>query len=143
MEDAVKSGLDALATAQQLAAAPLHPGCGRDVQGGVGNAFKELAHLIKGGANVRVATIGMGGYDTHENQGTDQGGYLYSRLNELARAMNAFFDRPGRGRLRRHHHGVVRVRSAGGAERHRAPTTATAAWWSSRPGKQGGRFAAG
>ncbi|MEK8109857.1 hypothetical protein NKG94_46315 [Micromonospora sp. M12] len=37
-----------------------------------------------------VATVGMGGYDTHENQGTREGGQLYNRLNELATAMAAF-----------------------------------------------------
>jgi uncharacterized protein (DUF1501 family) len=33
----------------------------------------------------------MGGYDTHEDQGTESGGYLFRRLNELANALNAFF----------------------------------------------------
>ena len=51
----------------------------------------QLAQLIKGGANVRVATIGMGGYDTHEGEGVGAGGYLFGRLNELARAMDSFF----------------------------------------------------
>src|SRR5262249_44278130 len=59
---------------------------------GVGFAFRELASLIKGGANVRVATIGFGGWDTHENQGTRPGGYLFNHVNELAKAMAAFFD---------------------------------------------------
>lgn len=90
VEESVKGGLDALATAQQIAAKPYVPAPGVTYNG-VGNAFKELAMLIKGGANVRVATIGMGGYDTHEQQGTNSGGYLFGRLNELARAMDAFF----------------------------------------------------
>jgi uncharacterized protein (DUF1501 family) len=97
LEDSVGAGLDALATAQQLAAQGYTPANGVTYQG-VGNAFKELAHLIKGGANVRVATIGMGGYDTHENQGTADNGYLHGRLGELARAMKAFFDDLGEQR---------------------------------------------
>jgi uncharacterized protein (DUF1501 family) len=92
IEDAVSAGLTALSTAQKLAADGYTPAEGVTYQG-IGNQFKELAHLIKGGANVRVATIGMGGYDTHENQGTNNGtgGYLYGRLAELAAAMAAFF----------------------------------------------------
>ena len=57
----------------------VHAGRRREYDG-VGNAFKQLAQLIKGGANVRVATVGMGGYDTHENEGTRDGGYLFGRL---------------------------------------------------------------
>ncbi len=91
VEGSVKAGLEALATAQKLAAQGYTPADGVTYEG-VGSAFRELAQLIKGGANVRVATIGMGGYDTHENQGSNPGGYLYRRLNELARAMQAFFD---------------------------------------------------
>ena len=90
VEESVKGGLDALATAQQIASKPYVPAPGVTYNG-VGNAFRELAMLIKGGANVRVATIGMGGFDTHEQQGTNSGGYLFGRLNELARGMDAFF----------------------------------------------------
>jgi uncharacterized protein (DUF1501 family) len=92
VEASVLSGLDALATAQTLAANGYTPTEGVRYEGGVGGAFREFAHLIKGGANVRVGTIGVGGYDTHENQGSNQGGYLFGRLGELARAMAAFFD---------------------------------------------------
>jgi uncharacterized protein (DUF1501 family) len=90
VEDSVKAGLNALATAQQISAKPYTPANGVTYTG-VGNAFKELAILIKGGANVRVATIGMGGYDTHENEGTGPGGYLFGQLNQLANALAAFF----------------------------------------------------
>ncbi|MEV7227037.1 DUF1501 domain-containing protein [Polymorphospora sp. NPDC051019] len=91
VEESVHAGLAALATARKLAAQGYEPAEGVTYEG-VGNAFRQLAHLIKGGANVRVATIGMGGYDTHENQGTRDGGYLYRRLGELASALAAFFD---------------------------------------------------
>ncbi|MGN9808884.1 DUF1501 domain-containing protein [Micromonospora sp. BQ11] len=90
VEEAVQDGLSALATAQRLAAKPYQPAEGVTYDG-VGYAFQQLAQLIKGGANVRVATVGMGGYDTHENQGTAEGGQLWRRLNELASAMAAFF----------------------------------------------------
>jgi uncharacterized protein (DUF1501 family) len=90
VEESVRDGLKALSLAQKLAADGYEPTEGIQYEG-IGYAFRQLAHLIKGGANVRVATIGMGGYDTHENQGT-RDGQLYNRLGELARAMTAFFD---------------------------------------------------
>ncbi len=86
----MQEGLAALTLAQKLAADGYEPAEGVEYQG-IGNAFRQLAQLIKGGANVRVATIGMGGWDTHENQGT-QGGYLFNHMGELAGAMAAFFD---------------------------------------------------
>src|SRR5262245_12675888 len=33
----------------------------------------------------------MGGFDTHEDEGPNPGGFLFKRLNELARGMPAFF----------------------------------------------------
>lgn len=90
VQEAVLDGMGALATAQRLAAKPYQPAAGVKYEG-VGYAFQQLAQLIKGGANVRVATVGMGGYDTHENQGTRDGGQLHRRLNELATAMAGFF----------------------------------------------------
>jgi len=67
------------------------PANGATYTGGLGNSFRELALLIKGGANVRAATIGVGGFDTHEDEGTRPGGYLFGKLGELATAMAAFF----------------------------------------------------
>jgi uncharacterized protein (DUF1501 family) len=90
VELAVKAGVNALNLASTLGRERYVAANGAQYQGGVGNAFATLAQLIKGGANVRVATVSQGGYDTHENQGRG-GGYLYGRLNELARAIAAFF----------------------------------------------------
>jgi uncharacterized protein (DUF1501 family) len=91
VEEAVQSGLSALATARKLSATEYKPADGVQYSGGVGDAFKQLARLIKGGANVRVGTVTMGGYDTHENQGTNDG-HLHRQLNDLAKALAAFFD---------------------------------------------------
>src|SRR5262245_32286954 len=90
VEASVKAGLEALAKAQQIASTAYTPANGA-IYDGIGNSFKQLAQLIKGGANVRVATIGMGGFDTHEDEGPQEGGYLYGRLGELARGLAAFF----------------------------------------------------
>jgi len=91
LEEVVASGLDALAQAQQLSATPYQPAEGVTYAGPVGNAFKELAMLIKRGANVRVATVGTGGYDTHENEEPHEGGYLYRKLNDLASNLASFY----------------------------------------------------
>jgi uncharacterized protein (DUF1501 family) len=90
VQDSVQAGLKALSLAQKLAADGYQPAEGVTYDG-IGYQFEQLAHLIKGGANVRIATIGMGGWDTHSNQGT-RDGYLSQHLNELARALAAFFD---------------------------------------------------
>ena len=90
IESPVKAGIDALTLASKLAQEGYTPANGVKYTG-VGNAFKELAQLIKGGANVRIATVGMGGWDTHENQGT-RGGYVATHFGELATGMAAFFD---------------------------------------------------
>jgi uncharacterized protein (DUF1501 family) len=89
VQESVRDGLKALSLAQKLAADGYEPAEGVEYEG-IGYAFQQLAHLIKGGANVRVATIGMGGWDTHENQGTREG-YVFNHLGELAAAMAAFF----------------------------------------------------
>jgi uncharacterized protein (DUF1501 family) len=91
VQDSVQEGLAALSLAQKLSADGYKPAAGVEYQG-IGFAFQQLAHLIKGGANVRVATIGMGGWDTHEQQGTQDGGYLFNHMGELAKAMADFFD---------------------------------------------------
>jgi uncharacterized protein (DUF1501 family) len=91
LEVAVRSGLNALANAAQLTAAPYEPAEGVTYEGPVANALKELALLIKRGANVRVATVGTGGYDTHENEGPLEGGFLYAKLNDLATALAMFY----------------------------------------------------
>ena len=82
----VVGGLDAVLAAPRLATPAAPPGTG------IAGALTQVARLLKGGARVRVAAVGMDGFDTHENQGTGPGGYLYGLLNELARALAAFFD---------------------------------------------------
>jgi uncharacterized protein (DUF1501 family) len=91
VESSVKSALQALTLARTVANTKYTPANGVDYGGGVGNSFRELARLIKGGGGVRAATIAMGGYDTHEGQGTNNG-QLFGRLEDLATAMSAFFD---------------------------------------------------
>jgi uncharacterized protein (DUF1501 family) len=56
-----------------------------------GTAFKTLAQLVKLNVGVQIATIDVGGWDTHDNQGNGSGGYLARPLADLARALQAFY----------------------------------------------------
>ncbi|MGN9912404.1 DUF1501 domain-containing protein [Phytohabitans sp. LJ34] len=87
VQDAVAATLGAVRAVPGMA---YRPADGVEYDG-IGLAFRQVAHLIKGGANVRVAAIADGGWDTHEDQGTQDGGYLHGRLTDLARGMAAFF----------------------------------------------------
>jgi len=56
-----------------------------------GNNLKTIAQLIKADLGLRVATIDLGGWDTHENQGDGSGGYLATtQLQPMAQALAAF-----------------------------------------------------
>jgi uncharacterized protein (DUF1501 family) len=51
-----------------------------------GNQLKDLAQLIKSGIGVEVATLDLGGWDTHNNQATE----LNALLDQLAKSLAAF-----------------------------------------------------
>ncbi len=57
--------------------------------GGVGNAFQQVACLVKGGVGLEIACLEMGGWDTHVAQGADIGWHAL-RLTELGEALAAF-----------------------------------------------------
>jgi uncharacterized protein (DUF1501 family) len=60
--------------------------------GSFGNNLKTIAQLIKADLGLRVATIDLGGWDTHENQGDGAGGYLSTtQLTPLAQGLAAFY----------------------------------------------------
>lgn len=56
-----------------------------------GGGLQTVAQLIKLQLGLRVATIDLGGWDTHEYQGDDGGGYFASRIGELAAGLAAFY----------------------------------------------------
>jgi uncharacterized protein (DUF1501 family) len=58
---------------------------------GFGNSLQSVAQLIKMQLGLRVATVDLGGWDTHEYQGEDGGGYFASRIGELASGLAAFY----------------------------------------------------
>ena len=56
-----------------------------------GEHLRTLAQMIKLDLGLQVATVDIGGWDTHEGQGAGSEGYLAGLLGELAQGMNAFY----------------------------------------------------
>ena len=59
--------------------------------GSFGNNLQAVAQMIKMQIGLRVATVDLGGWDTHEYQGDEGGGYFQDHLSELARGLGAFY----------------------------------------------------
>lgn len=100
-QSAPQSGLDSQAQVvfetvdmlQSLNAQGYQPANGAqypDDEEGFGLALKQVAQLIKANVGLEVACIDLGGWDTHENQGT-HGGFFQHQLNTLARGLSAFY----------------------------------------------------
>lgn len=56
-----------------------------------GQNMKTIAQLIKLDIGLRIATVDLGGWDTHENQGNGAGGYYAGLVGEYAAALAAFY----------------------------------------------------
>ncbi len=64
----------------------------------LGRHFETIAAMAKLDLGLRVATVDFGGWDTHNGQGEDGGGYFYYHVEELATALAAFYrDMDGSG----------------------------------------------
>ncbi|MEM9552723.1 MAG: DUF1501 domain-containing protein [Acidobacteriota bacterium] len=59
--------------------------------GSLGDHFETIARMIKLDLGLRVATVDFGGWDTHNGQGDDGGGYFAGHLGQLAHALAAFY----------------------------------------------------
>ncbi len=59
-------------------------------QGTFGRNLQAVAQMIKLQLRLRVATVDLGGWDTHEYQGDAGTGYFAGRLGELATSLEAF-----------------------------------------------------
>lgn len=57
--------------------------------GRLGQSLRQIAQLIRADLGLEIAFADVGGWDTHVNQGADQG-QLGQRLDELGRALTAF-----------------------------------------------------
>lgn len=64
--------------------------------GRLGQSLQQIAQLIKAGLGLEIAFADMSGWDTHVNQGNDQG-QLSARLRELGQAVAAFATDLGEG----------------------------------------------
>lgn len=58
---------------------------------GFGNYLRVVAQMIKMQVGLRVATIDLGGWDTHDTQGEGAGGYFASHIGQLAQGMAALY----------------------------------------------------
>ena len=93
---------------------PLHFSCGRaldavdivelNVEGGYtpdngadypsgsfGNNLRAIAQIIKIGLGLRIATLDLGGWDTHNGQGNDGGGFFFDNVEQLSEGLHAFY----------------------------------------------------
>ena len=65
--------------------------------GTIGSTFgiqlQNIAQLIKRNVGLRIATVDLGGWDTHNGQGNPSGGYDYfgNQVQGLSEALNAFY----------------------------------------------------
>lgn len=61
-----------------------------DDAGSFGSHLKTVAQMVKLELGLQVATLDLGGWDTHENQGSDGGGYFANLVGDLASGLAAF-----------------------------------------------------
>ncbi len=58
--------------------------------GGFGDALKDVARLIKAKLGMTIATVDVGGWDMHTNEGRVDGGDLFNHMKELDQGLSAF-----------------------------------------------------
>jgi uncharacterized protein (DUF1501 family) len=58
--------------------------------GGFGDALKDVARLVKAKLGMTVATIDVGGWDMHTNEGRIDGGDMLNHLKEIDQGLSAF-----------------------------------------------------
>ncbi|MEM7536137.1 MAG: DUF1501 domain-containing protein [Chloroflexota bacterium] len=89
------SGLETLNTIDTIElAAPenYEPEGGAEYPGGsFGNNLQSIAQMIKMQLGLRVATMDLGGWDTHDGQGNGGGGYFSNQMGQLSNGLNALY----------------------------------------------------
>jgi uncharacterized protein (DUF1501 family) len=58
----------------------------------LGNRLKTLAQLLKMNLGIQVATVDMGGWDTHKYQGQGKDGTFAKQVEQLSGAVHAFYE---------------------------------------------------
>jgi uncharacterized protein (DUF1501 family) len=56
-----------------------------------GRHLQGIAQMIRMDLGLRVATVDLGGWDTHENQGAGSGGYLEGLLGQVSNGLSALY----------------------------------------------------
>jgi uncharacterized protein (DUF1501 family) len=83
-------GFEAVQMLEQADPGRYEPGNGAEYPSGrLGRSLMQIAQLIKADLGLEIAFADAGGWDTHVNQGSDQG-QLAGRLDELGRTLAAF-----------------------------------------------------
>jgi uncharacterized protein (DUF1501 family) len=61
--------------------------------GGFGTQLQNIAQLIKRNVGLRIATVDLGGWDTHDGQGSPTQGWDYfgNQMQSLSDGLNAFY----------------------------------------------------
>jgi uncharacterized protein (DUF1501 family) len=84
--------LDAVDVVERAAPGTYTPGNGAVYPTGTfGNSLQTLAQIIKMQLGLRVATVDLGGWDTHEYQGENGAGYFANLVGQLATGLAAFY----------------------------------------------------
>lgn len=85
-----EEGFDAVRMLREANPSRISPEHGAEYpRGKFGDSLRQIAQLIKAGLGLEIAFADLGGWDTHVNQGADQG-QLATRLDELGRGLAAF-----------------------------------------------------
>jgi len=93
LDTQAKLVFDTVDMLQSLNAGSYQPANGADYPTddyGFGMGLHQIAQLIKADVGLEVACIDLGGWDTHENQGTHDG-YFADLLSTLGRGLGAFY----------------------------------------------------
>ena len=66
-------------------------GGARYPDGAFGDGLQTLARSVRSGLGVRAAALDLGGWDTHQYQGMNQGEHFWSLLGELGSGLRALY----------------------------------------------------
>jgi uncharacterized protein (DUF1501 family) len=92
LHDAGVQTLDALDVVERANPGDYTPGNGAVYPNGqFGRSLATVAQVIRMQLGLRVATVDLGGWDTHEYQGDEGGGYFANKLAEVGSGLEAFF----------------------------------------------------
>lgn len=90
MADQVRETMAALGKIDQLSPTPAANEKAYPQNSGFAAALQDVARLIKARLGLTVATLDVGGWDMHTNEGRIDGGDLVNHLTELDAALSAF-----------------------------------------------------